>query len=281
MIAQNAFRSVRNSRSPLTMDQLRQTAPSIFAQQPYHGVSAKYAFIPTVDVVEGMIQAGFQPFAVAQARTRIADKRDFTKHMIRFRQVDFANALVDETFPEVVLVNGHDRSTKYKLMGGLFRMVCSNGMIIADSLIGSVSVMHYGNVIDQVTRASAELIERMPKAIEAIREWRTIDLTPNEQGVFAEAAHIVRFGDAEGKTNTPITPKQLLEVRRHDDNGSNLWSVFNRVQENALKGGLQAYNPRTQSNVSSRAVKGIDGDVKLNRALWTLAEGMAAQKKAQ
>lgn len=44
-------------------------------------------------------------------------------------------------------------------------------------------------------------------------------------------------------------------------------------QENLLKGGLSgrtAQGKRTQT----RPVNGIDGDVKLNRALWVMAENM-------
>jgi hypothetical protein len=101
--------------------------------------------------------------------------------------------------------------------------------------------------------------------------------------VFAEAAHTVRFADSEGTVDTPITASMLLTPRRRDDAGNNLWETFNRVQENAVKGGLRARAERKLGQrfgrmVRTREVKGIDQDVKLNRALWQLAEKMAELK---
>jgi len=78
---------------------------------------------------------------------------------------------------------------------------------------------------------------------------------------------------------------QLLAPRRSEDNGNDLWRTFNRIQENALRGGMKARNAtdemgRRGRRVSTREVKGIDQDVKLNRALWQLAERMAELKQA-
>jgi hypothetical protein len=265
---------LRNSRTALTLDQIRQAAPSAFATEAFSGMSARYAYIPTVDVIRGMIDAGFQPFAAGQSRTRVDARREHTKHMIRFRAVSQAVS-VGDIFPEIVLINSHDGSSAYKLMGGLFRLVCSNGLVIADSLIESLSVRHSGNVISEVASGSVQLVERMPAAIDAIERWKQIQLSSAAQGAFAEAAHVVRFADADGKINTPIKPAQLLTPRRSDDNGADLWTTFNRIQENATKGGLRARSVETRRRTSTRQVNGIDGDVRLNRALWTLGERMA------
>jgi hypothetical protein len=270
----NTVTSIRNNRQPLTVEQIRQAAPSAFATEPYREMSSRYAYIPTSQVIEGMIQAGFQPFAASQSRTKIDDKRDHTKHMIRFR-APMTALVVGETFPEIVLVNSHDGTSAYKLMAGLFRLVCSNGMIVADSMIESVNVRHTGRVIEEVTTGSVELVEKMPAAIDAVARWKQIQLSAAEQTAFAEAAHAVRFADAEGTITTPIQPSQLLRSRRWDDNRPDLWSVFNRVQENVIKGGLTAWKPGSMQRTSTRMVKGIDQDVRLNRALWTLGERMA------
>ena len=267
-------RGLRNQRAPLTLDQIRQAAPSAFAVEPYHTMSSRYAYIPTSQVIEGMMTAGFQPFAASQSRTSIEDKREHTKHMIRFRAPNASLAL-NEVHPEIVMVNSHDGTSAYKLMAGLFRLVCSNGMIVADSLVSSLNVRHSGNIIAEVATGSVELVEHMPAAIDAIARWKEIQLAAAEQEFFAEAAHSVRFADTEGKITTPIQPRQLLAPRRYDDKGQDLWSVFNRVQENVIKGGLSAYKPGATTRTSTRGVKGIDQDVKLNRALWTLGERMA------
>jgi len=73
------------SESPLSDAQIMRVAPSIFATDAHHSRSERYSFVPTVDVLAGLRKEGFQPFMVGQSRTRIADKREFTKHMIRLR----------------------------------------------------------------------------------------------------------------------------------------------------------------------------------------------------
>lgn len=266
---------IRSSRTPLTLDQIRQAAPSAFAPAAYGAMSSRYAYIPTADVIQGMMNAGFQVFAASQSRTAIEDKRQHTKHMIRFR-ADLQAIKVGEIFPEVVLVNSHDGSSAYKLLAGLFRLVCGNGMIVADSLVNALHIRHTGNVIAQVASGSLEIVESMPQVIDAVARWREIQLSVAEQGAFAEAAHTLRFADSEGRVTTPIQPAQLLQPRRWDDNRADLWSVFNRVQENVIKGGLAAYQANSRRRTSTRAVRGIDQDVRLNRSLWVLAERLAA-----
>ena len=75
----------------------------------------------------------------------------------------------------------------------------------------------------------------------------------------------------------PITEAQVLMPRRVDDRGSDLWSTFNRIQENLVKGGLNGRNTRGRRQ-STRPVQGIDQNVRLNRALWMLAEEMRKLK---
>ena len=116
-----------------------------------------------------------------------------------------------------------------------------------------------------------------------LSRWKQIQLSRAEQTIMAEAAHTVRFADSEGHVDTPIRADQLLTVRRREDSSADLWNTFNNVQENVIRGGLhgrEAWTPenRRPRRVTTRAVNGIDQDVKLNRALWTIAEKMAELK---
>lgn len=267
-----------NYTQALTAEQIQASAPSAFAETPYHAQSDRYAFIPTNRVIDGMREAGFVPVMASQSRTRIADKKDFTKHMIRFRSLDqlAAQAVVGHSVLEAVLINSHDGSSRYKLMAGFFRFVCSNGMVVADSLIESINIRHTGNVIQNVIEGSQRLFQEAPKALEAVRQWEAIKLAPSEQKLLAESAHYLRFADANGEVKTDITPEMLLSPRRSDDQGNDLWKTFNRIQENSTKN-MRGY-VRGTGLVHSRAIRSIDGNVKLNRALWSLGEGMAKLK---
>ena len=107
-----------------------------------------------------------------------------------------------------------------------------------------------------------------------------IKLSNDEKLYFAEAAHSLRFDDSP--IGQIVTPDKFLKVRRSEEaNASDLFSVFNVVQENVIKGGLTGYaRERGQfKRVRSREVKGIDQNIKLNKALWTLAEKMLQLKQ--
>jgi hypothetical protein len=278
--------TMHTSRVPMTLDMIRTYAPSALAETAHESRSERYEYIPTTAVIQGLQREGFEVFAAAECRTRTAGKAGYLKHLLRFRHSSVFENLtaVGDTIPEVVLVNSHDGTSAYKLMSGLFRLVCENGLVVADSLISSVNVRHTGDVVREVIEASFQVADQSRKAIDAIAEWKRLVLSSGEQAALAVAAHHVRFADADGKVNTPITPQQLLHIRRHEDNGADLWSTFNRVQENVIKGGLSARGISTDGSrarrVSTRRVNGIDQDVKLNRALWTLGQKMAELKNA-
>jgi len=97
------------TQMPLSMDEIERRAPSALALRPYAEMSAKYQYIPTVNIIQGMAKAGFLPFSATQSLTRIEGKQPFAKHMLRFRHQDVANSLVvGDVIPEVVLINSHD-----------------------------------------------------------------------------------------------------------------------------------------------------------------------------
>jgi hypothetical protein len=272
-----------NYTQSLSNEQIQRYAPSAFAQTPYHGMSSRYAFVPTSAVIEGMRGAGFLPVSAVQSRTRIADKADFTKHMIRFRAAQslMQRAVVGEHVIEAVLVNSHDGSSRYKLMGGVYVFTCANGAVVADSMLASINIRHTGNIIEDVISGTERLLSDGPRVMDAIDGWKGLTLSQPEQKLLAEHAHSLRFpvDEETGKANTEVTPEMLLRARRYADNKPDLWSTYNRIQENSIKG-VRAYAPGSYHRVTSRAVKGIDGDVKLNRALWSLAEKFAELKRA-
>jgi hypothetical protein len=284
-----SFISPRTSRflgrDILSNDQLRSVAPSIFATDKHASRSDRYAYIPTSEVVDGMRANGFEPVFAKQGNSRVEGKADFTKHLIRFRHQgeDIATRRIDGIYPEVVVVNSHDGTSAYKVMAGLMRLVCLNGMVVADRDLTSVSVPHKGDVMRQVVEGSYQVLSESRQAVEAADTWAGVTLTRDEQMVMAEAAHVIRFADADGNVATPIQADQILRIRRREDEGADLWRTANRIHENAIRGGLTAWGRDANNRprrTTTREVKGIDADVKINRALWLLTERMAALKAA-
>lgn len=261
--------------------QLVAQAPSVFATAAHDSRSSRYAHIPTSKVVDGLRAEGFAPVKVQVSRVRDGARAGFEKHMIRFRRVDSAVQL-NGVHPEVVLINSHDGSTSYKLAAGLFRLVCSNGLVVPQGELDEVRIKHTGkSIVDDVIQGSYRILAESKLGIETAARWGQIQLSEGEQTALAIGAHHARFADAAGNVETPIEPNQLLRARRTDDRKNDLWTVFNRVQENVIKGGLHAVardRDGHRRRVTTREVKGIDGNLNLNKAIWKMAEHLASLK---
>lgn len=266
--------TMHRSSTPLSNEKIAHFAPSVFANMAHASRSDRYTYIPTVDVLEGLRREGFQPMAVGQTRCRDANKREFTKHLLRFRHESGLTQIVGQEVPELVLVNSHDGASAYNLMGGIYRLVCSNGMIVGNTS-AEIKVRHSGDVIHNVIEGSFEVIQSIKKVIPVIDDWKRLELTYDQRKAYAESALGLRWdADEAGNVQAPISNTALLNVRRFDDHKKDLWTTFNVVQENLIRGGLRGTGT-TGRRMSTRAVSSVTENVKLNKALWSLTEKMA------
>ena len=259
--------------SPLSDDQIRRVASSIFAGGKHESHSRRYTYIPTIDVLRGLRNEGFQPFMVCQTRLRDQGKREFTKHMLRLRHVD---QITGEKADEIVLLNSHDGTSSYQMLAGTFRFVCQNGMIAGEN-IADIRAPHKGNVIQNVINGAFDVLDGFDLIREQKDGMRAMTLDRDEQQAFARSALALRYDPTDAETPAPITESQLLSARRFEDRRDDLWTAFNRVQENLTKGGLHGRS-RSGRALSTRPIAGIDQNVKLNRALWMLAGAMRQLK---
>jgi len=263
------------SNLPLGEDEMRKVAPSIFAVGKHSSRSERYTYIPTIDVLRGLRKEGFEPFMVAQGSSRIEGKAEFTKHMIRMRHAGEVKAR-DEV-NEIILINSHDGASSYQMLAGMLRFVCCNGMVVGD-VVEDIRVPHKGNVQGEVIEGAFRVLEQFEAVDESVDAMKALQLSALEQRALATAALDLRFGErTEGQAPAPITAEQLLEARRSEDRDPSLWTTFQRLQENSVRGGLTGRSAQGR-RMSTRPVGSIDRSVSLNRALWTLAEEMRKLK---
>jgi Domain of unknown function (DUF932) len=267
----------------LTEDELRKLAPSVFATTPHESRSPRFAAVPTIDFVRAAAKEGFAVVGAKQCLTRVPGKAPFTKHLLRMRQLDSdVTHAVGDTIAEVLLKNANDGTSQYDLFAGLFKIACMNSLVALLDSIDSVKVRHTGDAVGKVIEGSFRVLESAKIALAAPREWSQVKLDRDESLALAEAARVIRFGDAEGNVDSPITAAQLLTARRREDaDRTNLWTNFNVIQENVIRGGLHGVATNANNvrrNMTTRPINGIDQDVKLNRALWTLANRMGEMK---
>lgn len=265
----------------LSNDRLYRLAPSIFAQSADEDRSDKYRFVPTVEVLDALRGEGFHPVAVAASRSLTEDGRAYVKHNIRLRrEADLDVTLrrggaVGQCVPELALTNSHNGTSGFILDAALHRLVCSNGLVCTDSQ-GSLRYRHTGkdDLVGRILEGAYEVVSDFPRIADKVEEWSSIELNEGQRRAFARAALPLRF-DADPTTGAyPIDAEQLLSPRRYGDRGSDLFTTFNVVQEAVIRGGLYAgrKNGRRQT---TRKVSSVDRDLKLNRALWTLADELA------
>ena len=248
----------------LTDDRLRKLVPAIFATSPEEGVSDRYTFVPTTRVITSLRDRGWYVAKAMQAYSLKDDIR-YKKHVVRMRHRDVseqAKGKVGDLIPELVIYNSHDRTSSYRLYGGIFRMVCSNGMIIADKTFGSINLVHKDYEDSTVMKLSEKFIDEQSNIFEHVGAWQDVKLSRRDKISFATDA-------SRGRWDTPPSEihDDLLSVRRPEDMNSDLWTVMNVVQENLLKGGFQ--HPNTNRMV--KPIQALDRDREINTHIWDLA----------
>ncbi|EJI0210081.1 DUF945 domain-containing protein [Salmonella enterica subsp. enterica] len=255
---------IRRDR-PLTHEELMQYTPSVFGEDKHASRSDRYSYIPTITLLENLRREGFEPFFACQSRVRDPGRRDYTKHMLRLRR---AGQITGRQVPEIIILNSHGGESSFQLLPGVFRSVCTNSLVCGQSF-GEIRVPHRGDIAEKVIEGAYDVLGVFDRVEEKREAMQSLLLPPPAQQALAKAALTYRFGEE----HQPVAATQILTPRRYEDRKDDLWSVFNRIQENLSKGGLPGHTAKGK-RTHTRAVNGIDGDVRLNRALWVMAEQM-------
>ncbi len=273
-----ATRFGRNShqisgREALDNEALYRHVPSIFAREAHDSRSERYVYVPTIDIVEGLRREGWFPFFAVQAVPRDGDRMGHAKHMLRLRR---DGGIGKPEAAEVIIVNSHDGTSSYQMFAGMLRFVCTNSLV-AGERFEDVRVPHKGNIQHDIIEGVYTVAEDFPRLIDATETMKEITLSADERRVLAEASLVARYGEEE----SPVRPEQIIEPRRREDAAQSLWMSYNVIQENMIRGGLHGQRRNAEGRIrrsQTRAVNGIDQNLTLNRALWTLAEGMQRLK---
>jgi hypothetical protein len=226
-------------------------------------MSDRYAYIPTQDVVQTMLDNNYYISKIVATKPRSKDPR-VVKHFVRMRNNDHPEG-ANGTHPEIVIVNAHDGTTSLQFMAGLFRMICSNGLVVGTHSFAPARIAHRANWREEALEKAHDVIYKASEAArrtELLRQKRLNTITALQ---FAQQASQHFY---EGK----ISPHDLLTARRSQDVENDLWTIFNRVQENIIRGGLSADKGEGQRKFFTRSVRGAHADLTANNWLWNLTE---------
>jgi len=254
----------------LSPEDLRHEVPAVFAPGAHERLSCSYTFVPTARILDALRQAGFQPVEARQTRSRAASPM-YARHMIRLRRTLERVALADSV-PELVLLNSHDGTSAYQFRVGIYRAVCTNGLVVSVGVFPAVRVLHRGDVVDELVRGALEMSERFGVLATMVERMERTQLDEAARLEFAAEALALRFpNDRPGA----VRPSEVLKPRRPEDDGHDLWRTYNVLQEALMRGGIVR---RSASNrlMHTRRITGIRQDLGLNSALWDLAMARAA-----
>lgn len=254
----------------LSLEALRAYAPAVFAPSAHENMSQKYTFIPTEKVLAGLMSAGFVPVEARQANTRTSSPIH-ARHIVRLRR-RFETVQLKDSVPEVVFLNSHDGTSAYQLRMGIFRVVCTNGLIVSRGAFPAFCVSHRGNVVDEVVVGALRLSEEFERLASEVHRMEQRRLFKDEQLAFAARALALRYPELD---QAGMQPSRLLTCRRAEDLGDDLWATLNRVQEHLLRGGLSRRTPNGRLT-RTRRITSIKQDIRLNSQLWDLATSVLA-----
>ena len=267
----------------LSTEEIREQAPVIFAGGPTREVSERYVYADTPTIINDMDKLGWKVRQVGQRKAR-KEATSFSPHFVRFANPDYrikGNG-GDYSFPEVVMKNRYDGLGAVEFMAGVFRLVCSNGMVIATQSFGEYKLNHRGYSFDEMRKLVGDRVVSIEEQVQVMNQMKDTDLMKEQQRELAMQGLLIRGQVAEkdkskyaGLIDT-LTLDEILNPKRDEDRGSDLWNTFNRVQESITHGDFRVQLGINAKVRKGRAIKSFERDLQFNKELFTAATELIA-----
>ena len=257
----------------LTRNQIKEAAPSVFTSHKMAGSSDKYVHIPTDCIIDDMEKMGWGVSKAVEVRAR--RNKGFQKHMLVFRN---PNIVIDSNdgdtvYPQILISNSHDGKNSFQFTAGLFRLVCSNGLVVATEHFADKKVRHMGYSFEEVQAIVSELVEQLPVTVEVMNKFKSTILSQEQKVEFAKKALETRFEKVNENQNIikdyGINIEEVLKPTRKEDEGNDLWNVFNVLQEKMIDGDFEYISGVKLRK--ARRVKNFKQDLKINKELYEIA----------
>lgn len=258
----------------LTREQLEQQCLVAFKTIPTNpGLSDKYLQVNTSTVVEDLSKLGWYPVSASMRKSRKEDTI-FSKHMITFQNPELIikGENGDDAYPRIILMNSHDGFSSFKFSVGVFRLVCSNGLVIATHQFSDFKIRHIGYNFQELQSVIGQAIVDLPQHVNIINSMQETTLTASQQQELALKALQIRTGKPDLEVDMETIEEMLLPLREMDK-GEDLWRTFNRIQERVIRGGFQAALTGKKPRMV-KPIKGFENDLRINKELFSHATSM-------
>ena len=242
------------------------------------GLSKHYSFVPTMKVVNDLRELGYECVDATQVKARKKSTNGYQKHMLTFEHPKY-KVEGKEEYPQILLTNSHDGGNAFTLSAGIFRLVCSNGLVIKTEDYGSARLVHKGYSFEAVQKLVKEFEETVGEVLDKITAMKKVELTKEQQIEFAKKAALLRFTAKsynEDNIADVVQIDDLLNAERPEDKGNGLYEVYNRVQEILVKGKyLYASSGKVNAEGTKvrkgREIKNFKQSIDVNKKLSELA----------
>jgi len=259
----------------LTKEQIKNSAPLIFADTPTNpDVSNRYLFVNTETIIDDLEKLGWMPVQAAQRKARKKEGTIFSKHMVAFQNpnIKITSKDGDDAYPRILLTNSHDGMQAFKFSVGIFRLVCSNGLVVADEQFSDFKIKHKGYTFEELRNVVRQAVEDLPNRVQVMNDMKNRILSEEEKRKLALDAMLIRAG-VKTLEYDEETIDDILEPKRKEDKGDDLWKVFNVVQEKITQGEFHAALKGAKVR-KVRKIKSFEKDMKVNKELFKLATAL-------
>lgn len=264
----------------LSMDDIKRMCPAAFKEVPTNpNVSDKYVQANTATVISDLEKLGWRPVEAKQCKPKKNSSGIRSFHMVAFQNPDIyiekpnadGGSTID-AYPRIILTNSHDGFNSFKFMVGLFRLVCSNGLVVATEEFANMAIRHINYDFETLRDVVKTTIDEIPNIVCKMNEMKKTILTEDEKKEIAASVVKIRknIPDDEKLDIDEETVMSILQPNRDEDKGDDLWTVFNICQEKMIKGGFSAVNASNKTR-KQRSISSIKKDVDYNQRLWAVA----------
>lgn len=278
-----------SNAAALTMDQLHDLVPAAFSETAAPETSERYGFVNTASAIDILTDHGFYPVRAVQKPSRKGSTAAYNDHMITFAAPHAFDGEGERG--ELILYNSHNARSSLKLFAGVFRFVCSNGLISGQGF--EAKLRHSKLTAASFDQLVSDQAENLPAMLENIDAMKRREISPQAALQFAQEATALRWeydpndpnlgreytGELRGSFATSATVLDVVNAQRSGDQGSDVWRIFNRAQETLIRGGarITSYSDRNPygRTRSARPIAALAETVKVNRKLWDMANAVA------
>ena len=266
----------------LSLEEIKEMAPSVFTTNGSKDTSDKYTHIPTDRVIRDLELLGWGVVDVKEVKARQENTKGYQKHLVVLRNDDvvITDSSGDTVYPQILLTNSHDGKNSFKFQAGLFRMICENGLVVADESFEDYSIRHMGYDFEALQSLITEMVSNLDLTVESMNKMKQIELNEEQQLELAKKLLDIRL-EGTGNTYDDYQPKSINYSQRKEDNGADLWSIFNRQQENIIEGNFKYFNEEKYAkydNVNmdfigrqARPIKNFKQDMDVNKKMFAAA----------